>query len=432
LELEWKRKDGKLLLLRTSGRLVQDGTGARFFEAIAEDISERRMLEQQFRQAQKMEAIGQLAGGVAHDFNNLLMVIGGFTEMVGNAGPTSEKQQHYLQEVLKATRRAAGLTQQLLAFSRKQVLAQVVLDLNAVVSDLSKMLPPLIGEHIEVRLLTNSQNGRVEADRGQIEQILMNLAVNARDAMPKGGRLVIEVNDAVLDQDYVSSNYTIPAGSYVLLAVSDNGSGMTRDVLEHIFEPFFTTKERGKGTGLGLSTVYGIVKQSGGYVSAYSEPGVGTTFKVYLPRVEGPAAPAPAKPEPLAAGGSETVLLVEDEQAVRIAARVFLEMKGYTVLEAADGAEALGVHTRHTSRIHLLVTDVVMPGGTGRELAEKLQRLDPRLRVLFISGYTGGSVGSMAGLEPGASFLQKPFALEALARTARSVLDAAPRESSAQ
>jgi PAS domain S-box-containing protein len=432
LELEWKRKDGKLLLLRTSGRLVQEGTGARFFEAIAEDISERRLLEQQFRQAQKMEAIGQLAGGVAHDFNNLLMVVSSFSEMMSEAGPTNEKQQHYLQEILKAARRGAGLTQQLLAFSRKQALAPSVLDLNSVANDFGKMLPPLIGEHIEVRLLTKAQNGKVEADPGQLEQILMNLAVNARDAMPKGGTLVIEVDDLVFDQDRVSSNYTIPAGSYVLLAVSDNGEGMARETLEHIFEPFFTTKERGKGTGLGLSTVYGIVKQSGGYIAAYSEPGVGTTFKIYLPRVDKPAAPAPVKPEPFAAGGSETILLVEDEQAVRIAARVFLEMKGYAVLEAADGTEGLRVHAQHPGPIHLLITDVVMPGGTGRELAEKLQRLDPRLRVLYISGYTGGSVGSMAGLDPGTSFLQKPFALETLARTARSVLDAAPQESSAR
>jgi PAS domain S-box-containing protein len=431
LELEWKRKDGKLLLLRTSGRLVQDETGARFFEAIAEDITERRLLEQQFRQAQKMEAIGQLAGGVAHDFNNLLMVMSSFSEMVSEAGPTNEKQRHYLQEVLKATRRAAGLTQQLLAFSRKQLLAPSVLDLKSVVDDFGKMLPPLLGPQIEVRLLSTSQNGKVEADRGQIEQILMNLAVNARDAMPKGGTLVVEVNDAVFEQDHVSVNYRIPAGSYVLLAVSDNGEGMARDTLEHIFEPFFTTKERGKGTGLGLSTVYGIVKQSGGYISAYSEPGVGTTFKVYLPRVERPAAPPPAKAEPLAAGGSETILLVEDEQAVRVAARVFLEMKGYTVLDAADGTEGLRAHSQRGGRVHLLITDVVMPGMSGPELARQLKQVDPALQVVYISGYTDGTIGSMAGLDRGARFLQKPFALETLARTARWVLDATPQEASA-
>jgi len=426
LELEWKRKDGKLLLLRTSGRLVQEGNGAKFFEAIAEDISERRLLEQQFRQAQKMEAIGQLAGGVAHDFNNLLMVMSSFSEMVSEAGPTNEKQQHYLQEVLKATRRAAALTGQLLAFSRKQLLAPTVLDMNSITTEFGKMLPRLIGEHIKVQLLAKASNTRVEADRGQLEQILMNLAVNARDAMPKGGTLILEVNEASFEAPHIGPGYNIPPGPYVMLAVSDTGEGMDAETQSHIFEPFFTTKELGKGTGLGLATVYGIVKQSGGFISVYSEKGVGTTFKMYFPKAEKELSAEPGKAgESKAAGGTETVLVVEDEQALRVAARAFLEMKGYTVLDAADGAEALLVHARHAGRVHLLVTDVVMPGGTGRELAEKLQGLDPNLRVLYISGYTGGSVGSMAGLEAGASFLQKPFALDSLARATRAILDAA-------
>jgi PAS domain S-box-containing protein len=423
LELHWKRKDGSDLVVRTSGRIVHVKGGDDYFEVIAEDVTERRLLEQEFRQAQKMEAIGQLAGGVAHDFNNLLMAMSSFTELAGQAGPTNEKQQHYLQEVLKATRRAAGLTQQLLAFSRKQVLAPSVLDLKAVVNDFGKMLPPLIGEHVEVRLAFNSQEGRVQADRGQIEQILMNLAVNARDAMPKGGTLVIEVNDAVFEQDHLSQNYTIPAGSYVLLAVSDNGEGITRETIEHIFEPFFTTKERGKGTGLGLSTVYGIVKQSGGYISAYSEPGVGTTFKIYLPRAEKPVSAAAARPEPPVVGGTETILLVEDESAVRIATREFLETKGYQILEAANAAEAQRVHSQHAGRVHLVITDVVMPGISGPDLAERLKHLDPNLRVLYVSGYTDGAIASVAGLQQGGNFLQKPFGLEVLARKVRAILD---------
>ena len=426
LELEWKRKDGKLLLLRTSGRLVQDETGATSCEAIGEDITERRLLEQQFRQAQKMEAIGQLAGGVAHDFNNLLMVISSFTELVSEAGATNDTQRHHLDEVLKASRRAATLTRQLLAFSRKQVLTPSVLDLNSVIADLGKMLPRLIGAHIKVQLQAKAPSARVEADPGQLEQILMNLAVNARDAMPKGGTLMLEVSQTEFDTAHIGPSYKIPPGSYIMLAVSDTGEGMDAETQSHIFEPFFTTKERGKGTGLGLATVYGIVKQSGGYISVYSEKGVGTTFKMYFPKAEKELSADPGKAgQAKAAGGKEAILLVEDEEPVRLAAREFLRMKGYTLLEAADGAEALRVHSQHTGRIHLLVTDVVMPGGSGRELAEELQTLDPRLRVLYISGYTGGSVGSMAGLDPGASFLQKPFALEALARKVREVLDAA-------
>ena len=398
LELRWKRKDGKELLIRASGRVVRDEGGQEYFESIAEDITERRLLEQQFRQAQKMEAIGQLAGGVAHDFNNLLMVMSSFTELVGSAGPSNEKQQRYLQEVLKATRRAAGLTQQLLAFSRKQILTPSVLDLNVVVNDLSKMLPRLIGEHIEVCLLAKAAYSRIEADRGQIEQVLMNLAINARDAMPNGGTLVIEVKEAVFDQPHLGPNYTIPAGAYVMLAVSDSGVGMDAETQAHVFEPFFTTKEKGKGTGLGLATVYGIVKQSGGYISVYSEKGVGTTFKMYFPRAEkelsADRSQAPAQP---VAGGSETILLVEDEQAVRFAAREFLQTKGYTVLDAQNGAEALQAHSQHVGQVHLLITDVVMPGMNGRELAERLRQLDPGLQVLYVSGYTDGAIASVAG-----------------------------------
>ena len=426
-EARWKRKDGRPMTVRLSGRsLNSEGGAAGQFMVMAEDVTQHRLLEQQFRQAQKMEAIGQLAGGVAHDFNNLLMVISSFTELVSEAGPTNELQKHHLEEVLKAGRRAVALTRQLLAFSRKQVLAPTVLDLNMVVAELGKMLPRLIGAHIKVQLLAKAPHARVEADRGQLEQILMNLAVNARDAMPKGGTLILEVNEVVFEKAHYGPNYNIPPGPYVMLAVSDTGEGMDAETQSHIFEPFFTTKELGKGTGLGLATVYGIVKQSGGYISAYSEKGVGTTFKMYFPRAEKGLSADPSRAaEAKAAGGKETILLVEDEQALRIAAREFLQRRGYTVLEAADGAEALRVHAQHTSRIHLLVTDVVMPGGTGLELAEKLEHLDPRLRVLYISGYTGGSVGSMAGLEAGASFLQKPFALETLARKVREVLGAA-------
>ena len=425
-DVRWKRKDGKPITVRLSGRPMDSEAAAGRFMVMAEDVTERRLLEQQFRQAQKMEAIGQLAGGVAHDFNNLLMVISSFTELVSESGPINDDQKHHLEEVLKASRRAAGLTRQLLAFSRKQVLAPSVLDLNSVIADLGKMLPRLIGAHIKVQMPAKATDARVEADRGQLEQILMNLAVNARDAMPNGGTLILEVNQAEFDTTHIGPSYKIPPGSYVMLAVSDTGEGMDAETQSHIFEPFFTTKERGKGTGLGLATVYGIVKQSGGYISVYSEMGVGTTIKMYFPRADKALPTDPNRSgESRAAGGKETILLVEDEQALRIAAREFLQRRGYTVLQAADGAEALRVHAQHTGRIHLLVTDVVMPGGTGLELAEKLENLNPRLRVLYISGYTGGSVGSVAGLEAGASFLQKPFALETLARKVREVLDAA-------
>jgi PAS domain S-box-containing protein len=425
LELEWKRKDGKPLLLRSSGRLLQSGSGERFFEAIAEDVTERRSLEAQLQQAQKMEAVGRLAGGIAHDFNNLLTVIRGYAELMLEE-PDRENVRRHAQNIMKASDRTAALTRQLLAFSRKQVLWPQVLDLNAVVGETKKMLPPLIGEDVLVIVIPGPKLGQVKADPGQLEQVLMNLAINARDAMPRGGKLVLETANVECDEGYCALHHGARPGSYVMLAVSDNGCGMDPETQAHIFEPFFTTKPKDKGTGLGLATVYGIVKQSGGHIFVYSEPGVGTTFKVYLPRVEEKAAGTPPPPRfEEQAAVTETVLVVEDEEGVRHLTHTFLEQRGYRVLEARNGAEALQVAAGHTGPIHLLVTDIVMPGMRGRELAEKLSSARPGMKVLYVSGYTDGSIVENGELGPGSAFLEKPFSSDALARKVRQVLGGA-------
>ncbi|MGH9492069.1 MAG: response regulator [Terriglobales bacterium] len=425
LEIECKRKDGTPLTLRSSGRMVRDGSGERFFEAIAEDVTERRSLERQLRQAQKMEAVGRLAGGVAHDFNNLLTVIRGYAELMLEE-EDRDKLRRYAESILKTADRTASLTRQLLAFSRKQVLWTRVLDLNAVVAEIQKMLPPLIGEDVHVIVVPGPKLGRVKADPGQLEQVLLNLAINARDAMPKGGKLVLETANVECDEGYCALHPGAQPGSYVMLAVSDNGCGMDPETQSHIFEPFFTTKPKDKGTGLGLATVYGIVKQSGGHVWVYSEPGIGTTFKVYLPRVEEAVTserPQPRFEEPAAV--TESILLVEDEEGVRRLAREFLEQRGYRVLEARNGAEALAVAASHTGPIDLLVTDIVMPGMRGRELAEKLSSSRPRMKILYISGYTDGTIVENGELGPGSPFLEKPFSSDALARKVREVLNGA-------
>jgi PAS domain S-box-containing protein len=396
--------------------------------SLAEDVTERRRLEGQYLQAQKMEAVGRLAGGVAHDFNNLLTIINGYSDLVLHQLGPADPARELVQEITRAGERAAGLTRQLLAFSRQQVVAPQVLDLNALVLDLEKMLRRLIGEDVELTSVLRPHLGPVKADPGQIEQVLMNLAVNARDAIPRGGKITLETDDVDLDEGYGVEHVNVPPGRYVLLAVSDTGHGMTPEVQAHLFEPFYTTKEKGKGSGLGLATVYGIVKQCGGHVQVYSEPGVGTTFKIYLPRVEpvGPVKPsshAPALPR-----GSETILLVEDEAAVRSIARHILQAGGYTVLEAADGAAARRLCGEHAGPIHLLVSDVVMPGVGGRELAEQLSALHPEMRVLYLSGYTDDAVVRHGILQESVNFLQKPFSSAVLAHKVREVLDASRKD----
>ncbi len=387
------------------------------------DLVERRRLESQLRQSQKMEAIGRLAGGVAHDFNNVLTVILSNSEMLaGGLGPEDPRRQELI-EIRDAAQRAATLTRQLLAFSRKQVLKPRVLSLNAVVVTLEKMLRRLIGEDIELATELQPELWAVEADPGQLEQIIMNLAVNARDAMPEGGRLSIATDNADIDDGFAREHFPMVPGRYVMLAVSDSGAGMDAETQRHIFEPFFTTKPRGRGTGLGLSMVYGIVKQSGGYIWAYSEPGEGAKFEVYFPCAEGDRSDAKAA---LATGsalpGKETVLLAEDEDSVRRLARRILEEVGYTVLEARGATEALRISEGWDGPIDLLLTDVVMPELNGRELAERLSVLRPRIQILYISGYTDHEI--LDGIiGPGNNFLQKPFTPEALTNKVREALD---------
>jgi PAS domain S-box-containing protein len=426
LESRWVRRDGSVISVREYASAVRGDNGAvLYYEGAVEDISQRKQLEEQLRQSQKMEAIGQLAGGVAHDFNNLLTVINGYSELVLNRPDTGEGLRQDLEQVKMAGDKAAVLTQQLLAFSRRQILRPRVLDLDAVLSDTEKMLRRLIGEDITLATIRAPRLGKVRADPGQLEQVLFNLAVNARDAMPAGGRLTIEARNADLDGSYVDGHPEAVAGPYVLLSVSDTGTGMDEETRTRIFEPFFTTKEVGRGTGLGLSTVYGIVRQSGGHILVYSEPGHGTTFKVYLPRVEQPAEAPEADTGPVAPPrGSETVLLVEDEADVRALAARALRSSGYTVLEAADGVEALTAAEEHAGPLHLLATDVVMPGMGGRELAERLLALRPGTRALYLSGYTDDAIVRHGVLEPGFAFLGKPFTPATLARKVREVLDA--------
>jgi two-component system cell cycle sensor histidine kinase/response regulator CckA len=424
VEVEWKRKDNKPITVRCSGRHLNESLqAASVYEVFAEDVTERRALEKQLSMAAKMEAIGRLSGGIAHDFNNLLGVIIGYSQVLRRKLDPNSPLKEHAEEVEKAANRAVSLTRQLLAFSRQQILTLAVVDLNTLVSDMQRMLPRLIGEDIVVDIDLDSSLGRIKADLGQIEQVVMNLAVNARDAMPDGGKLQIETANREFDDAYCSEHPGAKPGRYVMLAVTDSGAGMTPQTLAHIFEPFFTTKEVGKGTGLGLATVYGIVKQSGGYIWVESALGIGSSFQIFLPRVDEsvskPAAEAPTDN----LRGSETILLVEDADALRKLAHSFLSDHGFQVMVAENGEEALRVAERHGRPIDLLVTDVVMPGMNGRALADRLLAKQPKLKILYISGYTDSFIAGHGVLEEGTFLLHKPFTEEVLIRKVRDVLD---------
>jgi two-component system, cell cycle sensor histidine kinase and response regulator CckA len=417
-----RKKDGKIIQVELISHEL-DSAGRRVRLLVAQDISERHLLEQQLRQSQKMEAVGRLAGGVAHDFNNLLMVIKGHTELLLNVMAPSEPYARKIQQIERAADRATSLTRQLLAFSRMQVLQPHVMNLNDVVEDMGRLLPRLIGEDIELEIRTSEDLGAIRADGGQMEQVIMNLAVNARDAMPAGGRLLIETSNAELDGAYNALHPVVRQGRYVLLAVSDSGTGMDAETQAHIFEPFFTTKEQGKGTGLGLATVYGVVKQSGGFIWVYSEVDRGSCFKIYLPRVDQPVEEiGTAQSASKAPRGTATILVAEDEQDVREVAREFLESGGYTVIEARDGAEAVKIVENREGAIGLLITDMVMPGMTGQELAGRLQARRAGLRVLYMSGYSERAATESAQGESTIRMLAKPFSRWALLRAVHEVL----------
>jgi len=424
IEMEWNKQDGTAITVRCSGYSIYDENGfPTCFEVFAEDVTEKRVLERQLRMAQKMEAIGRLSGGIAHDFNNLLGVIIGYSRVLKKAlGAGNALCEHAL-EIEKAGERAASLTKQLLAFSRQQVLTPAILNLNALASDMEGMLPRLLGEDVKVSLELDPELGSVKADQSQIEQIIMNLAVNARDAMPNGGQLKIRTANFEIDQTYTRNHPGSKAGKYVLLAVTDTGTGMNAETLTHMFEPFFTTKERGKGTGLGLATVYGIVKQSNGYIWVDSALGKGTSFEIYLPRHAGQPAEEQKLDSEERLRGSECILLVEDAEPLRRLAKSFLETGGFRVLSAGSGEEALEVAAGFGGVFDLLLTDVVMPGMNGRVLAEQLLPRQPGMKVLYMSGYTDSFIAGHGVLEAGTHLLHKPFTDEVLIRKVRQVLD---------
>jgi signal transduction histidine kinase/ActR/RegA family two-component response regulator len=421
-----QRKDGSpVWTLENAALLADERAGDVIIEGTVTDITDRRLLEEQLRQSQKMEAIGQLAGGIAHDFNNLLTTVLGYSNMALNRLSPHEPIREEIEEIQKAGERAANLTRQLLAFSRKQLFEPKVVDVNARIVDSTRMLGRLIGERIRLVTQLDPSLGTVRADPGQIEQVLVNLVVNARDAMPDGGTLTIRTQNADVDPVSARRHFGAPPGSYVVLSVADTGVGIDSDTQKRIFEPFFTTKDKPLGTGLGLATVYGIVRQSGGQVYVESEPGEGATFFIYLPSVDEAVSPDEGDTAPTgAAHGSETILLVEDEGPVRELTRRCLEQRGYAVLHAASAEEAIDLLSGHGGPLDLLLTDVVMPGASGPDLARRLTGERPDLQVLFVSGYPDDSPGSAGLLEPGAPFLQKPFTADTLARKVRDVLDA--------
>ena len=423
-------RDGSERQIADSASPIKDKAGNVIGAVLVfRDTAERLRAAEALRRMQKMDAVGQLAGGVAHDFNNLLTVILGSADLLLEGLAPDHAEREEVEEVRKAALRAADLTRQLLAFSRQQVLAPQVLDLNEVVANMDKILRRVIGEDIDLRTVPDRDLGAVRADPSQLEQIVMNLAVNARDAMPTGGKLTIATANAELDDAYAGDHRGVQPGSYVMLAVNDNGVGMDAATRSRIFEPFFTTKPVGKGTGLGLATVYGIVKQSGGYIWVYSEPGLGTTFKIYLPRAEGSVAGSVAQGlvPPVSLHGSETILLVEDEEMVRTLVQKVLNANGYSVLVAANGPEAERVGAEHPGPIHLLMTDVVLPGRNGPEVAQRLMIARPGIRVLYLSGYTNDAIVHRGVLEAGVAFLHKPFTRAVLGRKVREVLDSPVR-----
>ena len=427
LEFRILHRDGHVVWLRNEAHHIHGEGGNSYVQGFLLDVTERRQLEERLSQSQKLDAVGRLAGGIAHDFNNLLGVITGFGELASREIPSEHPAQARLEQVLGASRRAADLTRQLLAFSRKQVMQPRVLDMGAVLADVEKMLRHLIREDVVVVVRNAPGLGNVRADRSQVEQVILNLAVNARDAMPQGGTLTLETTNVELDEDYVRHHAGGVAGRYVMLAVSDTGIGMDERTQARIFEPFFTTKPEGKGTGLGLATVYGIVKQSAGHIWVYSEPEHGTTFKIYLPRVDAPADEATAAPAHAATPqGTETILLVEDQEALRAMIRELLEELGYSVLEAEEGQGALEIARKHSGVIHLLLTDVVMPRMSGRELAERMALERPECRALFMSGYSNGAISDRGMLLEGTALLEKPFTSERLGISVREALDAPP------
>jgi PAS domain S-box-containing protein len=423
-ETRERARDGRpRVFLNNVVGFLEDGHLVRVW-GTQRDISEQRHLEEQFRQAQKMEAVGQLAGGIAHDFNNLLTAILGNTQLLLRELPAGDEKRQDVEEIRKASERAASLTRQLLAYSRRQMLQPETLDLNVVVADMERMLRRLIGEHIVLVTVLAPDLSPVRADPNQIEQVLVNLAVNARDAMPDGGKLTIETANVELDDAFTQRHLGSVAGSYAMISVTDTGVGMDANVRAHLFEPFFTTKEVGKGTGLGLATVYGIVKQSDGYIAVDSVPGRGSSFRVYLPRIQAAQVPTPPAAKDRPERGTETILVVEDEPAVLTLSRRALEAHGYVVLAAANPADAMRVVERHGATVHLLLTDVVMPGLSGRELADRLSVGSPELRVLYMSGYPGDAVVQRGSLPSGSAFVQKPFSPDGLAQKVRDVLDA--------
>jgi two-component system, cell cycle sensor histidine kinase and response regulator CckA len=414
-------KSGRLIDIEMAVHEIDYG-GGKAQLAILLDISGRRDLEEQLRQAQKMEAVGLLAGGVAHDFNNLLTIINGYSQLLLNHLAAGDSNRPFVEQIMKAGERAAALTRQLLAFSRRQVLQPRVLDLNRLVSGLNVMLQRLIGEDVDLRLELSSDLGRVNADPSQVEQVLMNLVVNSRDALPRGGWVTIETANVSLDDSYAGRHITVKPGPYVMLAVSDNGAGMDADTKARLFEPFFTTKGVGRGTGLGLSTVFGIIKQSGGSIAVYSEPGRGTSFKVYLPRIDQAVTLETEKVEGAPWRGTETILVVEDDDMVRSLVRDTLERHGFKVLDSGGPLDARRAAESYRAPIHLLITDVVLPKISGPELSEQLVRKRPGMKVLYMSGYTDTAIVNIGILKKEVAFLQKPFTPAALMDKVREVL----------